>query len=644
MNYWNDQLLLSTLWILKACAITLVLSVVAAWGLARCTVWGRQFWSISGAYFSLRRNWRPMAGVAVMLLLTLGAVRLFVLSSSWYNSTYSALQQHNAADFWSNMGVFVVLIAIQIVRSLLEYYVQQAFAIHWRVWLNEKLLSRWLENRSYYRTQYLDTPVENPDQRIQQDIANFVQTSLTLSLGSINALVSIFSFTVILWHLSGPLSLLGVTFPRAMVFLVYGYVLTATYFAIRIGRPLILLSFLSERFNADYRYALVRMREYAESIAFYVGEKVEGAVLRSRFAQVIGNTWAIVYRSLKFQGFNTAVSYIDMLLPFGLQAPRFFANQITLGDFMQTSQAFTQLQGNLSFFRNSYDGFAAYRATLNRLTGFSTAIVESHSLPESGVREEGALVALRNLTIRTPAGRVLLDKLSIEVRVDTPLLIRGPSGVGKTTLLRAVAGLWPYCTGDIVRPEHNALFLSHKPYLPLGSLRDALYYPKQVLRDGMVAPAGEGKLESDLARAGFTHATLVRQSEALPQARGERLPILANDLPPAETSDKAVEILQRVQLGHLAESLDEVADWGRILSLGEQQRLAFGRLILVQPQAAFLDEATSAMDEELEGVMYGLVRELLSDTILVSVGHRSTLIPYHVRQLILQNEGRWTLQ
>lgn len=641
---WNHQLIDSGIWLLKAYVITVVVLCAAVWALARFTVWGRQFWDISGTYFSSRRHWRPIAVVAVILLLTLGAVRLDVVFSDWYNSMYSALQKLDEAAFWFAMRVFAILATAYVVRSLVEFYVQQAFTIHWRIWLNNRLLGQWLEKRAYYRTQYLDTPVENPDQRIQQDVANFVQTSLMLSTGLVNALVSAVAFTLILWNLSGPLSLFGVNIPRAMVFLIFVYVIVATYFAIRIGRPLILLNFLNERFNADYRYALIRMREYAESIAFYAGEKVEGALLRSRFGQVIGNAWAIVYRSLKFLVFNSMVTQVATIFPFILQAPRFFAKQITLGDLIQTGYAFGSLQSNLSFFRNAYESFAAYRATLSRLAGFSSAIADAYSLAELEVQEDGVLVALRDLTIRTPTGRVLLEKLNLEARADTPLLIRGSSGAGKTTLLRAVAGLWPYCTGDIVRPEHSALFLSQKPYLPLGSLRDALYYPNPVLHDGMNAPASEGELEDDLTRAGFTHAALMHQSEALSQAMVEHLPTLADGLPLAETGEKAVEILRRIRLGHLIEHLDEVADWGCILSLGEQQRLAFGRLILAAPQAAFLDEATSAMDEDLEAAMYRLVRQLLPDTILVSVGHRSTLVPHHKRQLILQGEGRWILQ
>ncbi|UYO94910.1 ABC transporter ATP-binding protein/permease [Pollutimonas sp. M17] len=586
---WNNALMDSGIWLVQAYAITVALAAAIIWGLTRFTVWGRQFWALAAEYFSPRRNWRPLAALALILFLTLCGVRLEVLFSSWYNTMYSALQKLDEAGFWTAMLLFAILAATHIVRSLIDFYVQQAFTIRWRVWLNEKLLGQWLDRQSYYRSQYLDTPVDNPDQRIQQDVATFVEMSLSLSMGVVNALVSTFAFTLILWNLSGPLAVFGLDVPRAMVFLVFAYVLIATVFAIRIGRPLILLNFLNERFNADYRYALVRLREYSESIAFYAGERVEGALLRGRFANVIGNAWAIVYRTLKFLGFNFTVTQTAVVFPFIIQAQRFFSKQISLGDLMQTAQAFGRLQDNLSFFRNAYDSFATYRATLNRLSGFTKAIADAGALPEPDLREQGRELAVRGLTVTTPDGATLLNSLDLTAGPGESLLIRGPSGSGKTTLLRAVAGLWPYCRGAIVRPEGESLFLSQKPYLPQGSLRDALYYPR-----------------------------------------------------PAQTStrDERVEdILAMIQLGHLVARLDQVDDWGRILSLGEQQRLAFGRLLLAAPRAAFLDEATSAMDEGLEDAMYRLVRRQLPDTVLLSVGHRSTLYAHHGRQLILKGDG-----
>ena len=378
---WTQELINSAIWLSQVYAVTLVCFGLTVWFLARRTVWGRQFWQLSSGYFSPRRSWKPILTIAFILFLTLAGVRLQVLFSNWYNTMYSALQDLNETAFWLAMWLFSALATVHVLRSLLDYYVQQAFSIHWRTWLNNRLLNRWLDGQSYYRTQHLEKGVDNPDQRIQQDITVFVQSSLTLSMGVVDALVSTVAFTLILWGLSGPLDLFGFEIPRAMVFVVFIYVLVATLLAIRIGRPLIMLNFLNERFNADYRYALVRLREYSESIAFYAGEKVEGALLRGRFAQVISNAWAIVYRSLKFLGFNFTVTQAAVVFPFIIQAKRFFSEQITLGDLMQTAQAFGRLQDNLSFFRNAYDEFASYRATLDRLTGFNRAIDESQQLP-----------------------------------------------------------------------------------------------------------------------------------------------------------------------------------------------------------------------------------------------------------------------
>ncbi len=631
---WNQELINSGIWLLKAYAITTVLFALTAWGLARFTVWGRQFWSLASDYFSPQRSWKPLLTVALILLLTLCAVRLDVLFSNWYNSMYSSLQKLDEAAFWLAMWLFAVLATAHVVRSLIDFYVQQAFTIHWRVWLNEKLLSQWLDRQAYYRTQYLDKPVDNPDQRIQQDITSFVEMSLALSMGVVNALVSTVAFTIILWGLSGPLALMGLEIPRSMVFLVFAYVIVATVFAIKIGRPLILLNFLNERFNADYRYALVRLREYAESVAFYAGEKIEGTLLRNRFAHIISNAWAIVYRSLKFLGFNFSISQAAVVFPFIIQAQRFFSKQISLGDLIQTAQAFGRLQDNLSFFRNAYDDFATYRATLDRLTGFTNAIENAHELPEPDVQQQGTRLALNRLNVNKPSGDVLISDLSLEAQAGAPLLIRGPSGAGKTTLLRAIAGLWPYCQGEIIRPEQGVLFLSQKPYLPLGSLRDALYYP--TLLPNLDIPLIAQDIGLQQSAASGLRGAPTNLDNALPIA----------NLQPGTTSTtdpKASQVLKAIQLGHLADRLDDIADWGRILSLGEQQRLAFGRLLLARPIAAFLDEATSAMDEGLEDAMYRLVAEHLPTTILVSVGHRNTLLAHHPRQLTLKGNGGWEL-
>lgn len=588
---WNQEIVNSVIWLTQAFAITSAGFVVVAWLLAHYTRWGRQFWRLAWPYFTPKRSWKPLLTLALVLLLALFAVRMNVLFSFWSKDFYDAVQALDASKFWLFMGLFGVLASIHVVRELFTYYVQQSFEIHWRTWLNEKLSNDWLERGAYYRGQFVPEPTDNPDQRIQVDIASFVTFSLSLSIGAIRALVSLVEFTIILWALSGALALWGVEIPRGMVFLVYLYVLVATVFAFKIGRPLIQLNFLNEKLGADFRYALMRLREYSENIAFYRGENVERNTLFSRFQALIKNIWAIVFRTLKFNGFNLTVSQIAVIFPWLIQAPRFLAGQIKLGDVMQTARAFGEVEEALSFFRMSYDNFAQYRAVLNRLTGFMEANQQARDLPVVQTQEQLAGLSLQGVTVQRPDGAPLLQDLNFSLGAGESLLVKGASGSGKTTLLRTLAGLWPYAAGVVARPVGaRALFLSQKPYLPLGSLRTAVTYPAEQADDALVQTA-----------------------------------------------------LRKVQLGHLLGRLDEEADWSRILSLGEQQRLAFARVLINQPHIAFLDEATSATDEGLEHALYELLHHELPQCTLISVGHRSTLNGFHQRKLELQGEGRWAL-
>ena len=588
---WNHELLESLIWLGKAFVLSLIGLAVTATMLARFTGWGRQFWRLTSAYFKPSHSKLPLFWLALIVFMTLFSVRMNVLFSFWYNGFYSSMQNLDAKAFWFMLMVFAVLATIHVARALLNFYLQQAFQIRWRVWLTGGLIDRWTEHQGYYRTQFVAQNADNPDQRIQQDVESFVASSLSLSMGLLDATVSLFAFSIILWNLSGALTIFGQELPRAMVFLVYLYVIIATVFALKIGRPLIRLNFLNEQFSANFRYALIRLREYGESIAFYRGEAVERTNLLARFGNVIANMWAIVFRSLKFQGFNLAVSQAAVVFPFIVQAPRLLSKQITLGDVMQTAQSFGQVADALSFFRTSYDNFAGYRAVIVRLSGFLDSTEAAAQLPSAHIEQGVQTLVLDSLTVRTPAEAVLVDKLSFVLPNASALLIRGKSGVGKTTLLRAVAGLWPYVDGQITRPtENSALFLPQKPYLPLGSLRQALHYPAPVPAD-----------------------------------------------------DSAADVLRQCHLGHLLTHLDEEADWARTLSLGEQQRLAIGRVLLNRPQVVFLDEASSAMDEGLEYAMYQLLRQSLPDTIMVSVGHRSSLLDFHSQELELLGDGKWRL-
>ncbi|MEW9678951.1 ABC transporter ATP-binding protein/permease [Pseudomonas sp. TE50-2] len=590
---WHQALQASLSWLAIVSLVTLGCFIAAAFLAVRCTRWGAQFWHLAGPYFSWRRSWRPLLAFALLLVLTLFAVRLNVLFSFWYNGFYSALQALDQTAFWYMLGVFAVLATIHVLRSLVTFYVTQAFNIRWRVWLTERLTADWMHGDAYYRGQFLAEPVDNPDQRIELDVNNFVTGSLSLALGAVGAVVSLVAFTGILWSLSAPLAVAGVEIPRAMVFAVYIYVLIATWIAFRLGQPLIRLNFLNEKLTANFRYALMRLRENAENIAFYQGAQVERGTLLGRFFALIGNAWALVFRNLKFSGFNLGVSQVAVVFPFILQAPRFFSGAIKLGDVMQTAQAFGQVQDSLSFFRESYDTFARYRATLDRLTGFLDANQQASELPRVTTVDQAHALGIHGLQVRRPDGHALITDLDLNLHSGQALLIKGPSGSGKTTLLRALAGLWPHADGEVRRPlGTQALFLSQRPYLPLGDLRTAIAYPAQG------EPGDDARMQ---------------------------------------------QALRQVNLAHLAERLDEPRDWSRILSLGEQQRLAFSRVLFNRPQVVFLDESTSAMDEGLEHALYSLLREALPATLLVSVGHRSTLAAFHSHRLEVDGQGGWSL-
>lgn len=594
---WNNQVLDSLWWVTWVFAVTVVAFAVVAWLLMRFTRWGRQFHRLSWFYFRPGRtwlSWRPILTFALMLLLSIASVRLQVLNTYSSNGIYTSLQETNSGQFLRYIGIFSVIAVVNIFEVMFSYFVTSVFILHWRTALTDRILGDWIDGHAYYRGQFTAEPVDNPDQRIQEDITSFANDSQELAVGTVNSLVSLVSFTLILWELSGPLTLFGFEIPRAMTFITYLYVIIATAIAFRVGRPLVRLNFMNERLTASFRYALVRMRDNAENIALYRGEEVERSNLRGRFAAVMGNYWDLIIRGVKFQGFNFSITQIANIFPFLVLAPRFFAGQVKLGDLTQAASAFSNVHDSLSFFRNSYDNFAGYRATLDRLTGLLDVNAEAKALPivptDNGI--DG--LRIRDLTISRPDGEALISDLNLDLDAGNSLIVKGTSGTGKTSLLRSLAGFWPYATGTVRRPiDNNALFLSQQPYLPFGTLRNALAYPES---------------------ADFV------------------------------TPERAREVLLLVHLGHLAESLDKDDAWWRVLSPGEQQRIGFARILINKPQVAFLDESTSSIDEGLEFSLYTLIREQLPDTILVSVGHRSTLDQLHTHHLELLPDGQWNLE
>jgi len=620
---WAHELVPSLLWILRAWAIAAVVALVVLFLLGRFTLWGRQYWRVTGDYFKGRQSLVLWIWLAVLLLSTIIAVRINVLLSYYSNDLFQALQmaftargasdqtaRQSAIDgFWFSLVVFTVLATIYISRVMLDIYLTQRFIIRWRTWLTDRLTGDWLTGRAYYRSRFTDTDTDtdNPDQRIQQDVDVFttgvgaspnspmVGSSSMLVFGAINSVANVISFIPILWRLSGPVTLFGITLDRALFWVAFVYVIFATVIAFWIGRPLIRLSFRNESTNAAFRYALVRLRDAAEAVGFYRGESVERGLLRRGYDAIIDNYRAFVRRTIGLTGWNLTMSQIISPLPLLVQAPRLFAGEVTFGDVTQSASAFGNISDSLSFFRNAYDSFAAYRAAIIRLHGMVDTNHIARELPSLEIlaTTDGS-VELRRVEVRTPSGAQLVDPLDLRLEPGEGLVITGASGVGKTTLLRSLAQMWPYTSGTLYRPidEHQTMFLSQLPYVPLGDLRTVVSYP---------------------AKAG-------------------------------DISDEDLQqMLARVALSHLTGRLNEVQDWAKVLSPGEQQRVAFARVLLNKPRAVFLDEATSALDEGLEYAVYDLVRTELPDTILVSVSHRPSVEQHHQRHLELLGEGAWRL-
>lgn len=582
---WKIELLDSPLWLVQSFFGVLLFCLIAAF-LLRRTTFGQRFERILRPCLASSNRIRVCLLLAALLLMVLLEVRISVLNSFFYKGLYDSLQDRAAAAFWFFAGINSALMVFKIIHALADELLEQVFMIRWLEKLNAALTQSWLAHKNYYRLHMRRHAPDNIDQRIQQDAQDFIASTAELVRGLISAIVSTIEFTVILWNLSGVLSVLGLEIPRGMVMFIYLFILFATATSVWIGLPLVKLNFQNEHFNGNYRYALVRVRDHAESIAFYNGEAAEGRNLRRHFAHIIRNRWQIVFRSLGLNGFNTGITQISNLLPLMLQAPRFFAGQVKIGDMHQTVQAFNRLQRALSFFRNSYKDFTAYQARLERLDGFFQSMQNHLPYRQPQHEAENCILQADKLTLHRNNGNILLSDVSFRAQRGDSLLIRGPSGCGKTSLLRALAGLWPFgSSGHIIGPaREHILFVPQRPYTPQGSLRRAICYPN-------IRPD-----EHQLAAA-----------------------------------------LEACRLGYLKEMLDTEDDWQHKLSPGELQRIAFVRILITRPRLVLLDEATAALDEETEAALYRLIRQELPDSIIVSIGHRSTLNAFH-NQIICVGE------
>jgi putative ATP-binding cassette transporter len=618
---WGNELVPSLLWILKAWAISAPLTLIVLVLLARFTVWGRQYWRVTGDYFTGRSAVKLWVWLGVLLLSVMISVRISVLLSYFSNDLYTSLQvafeatsaneEVMRADairgFWNALIIFGILATIYISQVMLDIYLTQRFIIRWRTWLTDRLTGDWLGDRAYYRGRFTDSKTDNPDQRIQADVDIFttgtggspnsptVGTGAMLLFGAISSVSTVVAFIPILWNLSFDVTVFGVTLPKALFWVAFVYVFFATVVAFWIGRPLIRLSFRNELTNAAFRYALVRLRDAAEAVGFYRGETTERGLLRTRYDNIITNYRAYVRRTLQFTGWNLGMSQIITPLPLIVQAPNLFSGKMDFGDVTQSASAFSNISDSLSFFRNAYDQFAAYRASIIRLHGLVEANHLARKMPSlETVDSSDGSFELRAVEVRTPSGSQLVDPLDLRLEPGDSMVVTGRSGTGKTTLLRSLAQMWPYTSGTVQRPVtgHETMFLSQMPYVPLGDLRTVVSYP---------------------AKSG-------------------------------EISDEDLQqVLAKVALPHLANRLNVEEDWAKVLSPGEQQRVAFARILLTRPKVALLDEATSALDEGLERVVYDLVRTELPDTVLISVSHRPTIDRYHQQHLELLGDGAWRL-
>ncbi len=548
----------------------------------------KAFWRLAKPYWVSTERRTGLTLLATVVGMALLMVWMEVQFNSWNRDFYNTFENKDQAEFFRQLGLFGVLAVTYIVIAVYRLYFQQMLLIEWRTWLTEKFLAHWMQDQAHYRLSLLDKGTDNPDQRIAEDLRLFVEYTLSLSLGLLSAVVTLVSFVAILWALSGPIEVAGFTISGYMVWVAVGYALVGTFLTHLIGRALIGLEFNQQRYEADFRFGMMRLRENSEGIALYRGEATEAAGLRGRFSAVIGNWWALMLKQKQLNWFTVFYAQAAIIFPYVVVAPRFFSGAIPLGVIFQTASAFGQVQGSLSWFINAYTQFASWKATVNRLVGFAASLDKVRELKVEGERGEGEAPALRleGLELDLPQGKTLLEASALQLERGEDVLVTGPSGSGKSTLFRALAGIWPYWKGRIRLPKGaKLLFLPQKPYLPIGTLRHAVTYPQDA---GVFSP------------------------------------------PEIEAA------LQAVGLAHVADRLEQSENWAQVLSGGEQQRLAFARALLNKPDWLFLDEATASLPEDAQDALYKVLKEKLPETTVVSIGHRASLAAHHERRLAWQ--------
>ncbi|MFC0217851.1 ABC transporter ATP-binding protein/permease [Pseudochelatococcus lubricantis] len=551
----------------------------------------------------LQERWIGIGLFISLILINLFQVALNVRLSYFSRDLYNALQEMDAAAFWHQLlAVFSPLAAVWIAIAILEIVVQYIFHIRWRAWMTRRYIDNWLSGSAHYKMQLSGAEADNPDQRIAEDINLFIANTRTLSLGLLSQVATLASFAAILWSLSENFTLPGtdIAVPGLLLWVALIYAVLGTWLTHIIGRKLIGLNFAQQRYEADFRFSLARLREYGEQVALLSGENAEKEQLGQKFGRVIDNFMAILNRQKKLTLFTASFFQASVVIPYLFVAPYLFLKKVTLGQMMQTVDAFSRVQGALTFFISAYTTVADYKAVVDRLSSFEHAINATRrqeqrpgvqSLLDHPVRptsDNGAIV-ISSVDLRLPSGRTVLSIPDLVLNKGERALVTGRSGVGKSTLFRAIAGIWPFGAGRIALPKGaSVMLLPQRPYIPIGTLLDAVSYPS------------------------------------------------TSDIYPKE---EVAHALQAVHLGHLAPHLDDEGLWGLTLSLGEQQRLSVARALLAKPDWLLLDEATAALDEPMEKEMYALLAERLPHTTIVSIGHRSTLDAFHDRRIELTAAG-----
>jgi vitamin B12/bleomycin/antimicrobial peptide transport system ATP-binding/permease protein len=552
----------------------------------------KAFWALTKPYWVSEQRLNALLLLATVVGLALGLVWMEVQFNYWNRDFYNTFETKDQPEFFRQLGMFSLLALIYIVMAVYRFYFLQMLQIEWRTWLTDYFMRDWMTDQAYYRMQLLDRGTDNPDQRIAEDLRIFVEYTSDLTLGLLSAVVTLGSFVVILWTLSGPAQLWGMSIPGYLVWIALVYAIAGTLLTHFIGRRLIPLEFNRQRVEADFRFGLVRLRENSEGVALYRGEAEELGGLRQRFGALIGNWWQLMRKRKQVNWFTSFYGQLAIIFPYIVVSPRFFSGAIPLGGIFQTASAFGQVQGSLSWFINAYASFATWKATVDRLIGFHAALehVRAEADQIHGERIAGSeeRIALQDFKIQLPQGQPLLTDTSIELKPHEDVLVTGPSGAGKSTFFRALAGIWPYWKGRIRLPKGaRLLFLPQKPYLPLGSLKHAVSYP---------------------------------------------------DEPQKHSDDETKSALKAVGLEHLASELERNENWAQVLSGGEQQRLAFARALLYKPDWLFLDEATAALPDDDQASMYQLLKDRLPGTTMVSIGHREALAQFHDRRLLWQGK------